>query len=696
MARPLSERIVALAQDLHWTWCPAAQRLFAALSPVAWKATNHSPLAALALASPARLGELEGDRTFQRLLADAEAALERYHAARPWFRRTATAAQKRLKVAYFCSEYALHESMPQYAGGLGVLAGDHLKSASDLGVPLVGVGLLYRQGYYRQEFKADGSTRVLFPDYNFDLWPLQDTGARITCPLGGRSIDAKVWMLQVGRVPLYLLDADLPENRASDRELTRGLYRGEPELRLRQQILLGIGGILALDAVGEKPTVFHLNEGHAAFCNLERIARSIEDGRTLNQAVSRVRAKTVFTTHTPVPAGHDRYELSSLRWLRPVLRRAGLTQQRLAALGREVPADNKEPLCMTVLALRTSAHVNGVARLHGETSREMWKRAYEAPSSKAVPIGHVTNGVHTPTWLAPQADPLYRKQLGANWNRLIPVPTWWKRASKINGGELWDLRNTLRAQLVQFVRERAAEQAERRGASPEEVAACATLLDKNALTIGFARRFATYKRAPLLFHKPEHLVRILDQADGPVQFLFAGKAHPLDKPGQRYAQKIHRITRRAEFRGRVVLLDDYDMKIGRMLTSGCDVWLNTPLLPYEASGTSGMKPPLHGGLNLSILDGWWPEGFDGRNGWAVAAGRQASRSAQDTADAAELYRLLEEEVIPLFFKRNRHGVPTGWMRMAKRSLATVGSRFSAHRMVGEYLEGYYLAAQGAR
>lgn len=721
----LADRLRTLALDLWWTWNPESQRVFAALDPVLWRASHHNPLVTLQIASPARMAALAEDDDFLALLNSSEQLRRDYYQTKSWFQRTATPKQKRMKVAYFCSEYAIHESIAQYSGGLGVLAGDHLKSASDLGIPLVGVGLLYQHGYYRQEILKDGSTRALYPQYPHGILPLQDTGKMVRVPIGTRDVAAKIWMMQVGRVPLYLLDTNLKQNKPADRQLTEGLYKGEPELRLRQQVLLGIGGVRALDALGIKPTVCHLNEGHAAFANLERLRVLTAKGRKFETALKQVRKATVFTTHTPVPAGHDRYQPKmAAKWLKRTMAALNLSTQQLADLGREVPGDKLEPLCMTVLALRTAERVNGVAALHGEVSRNMWTRVYfpdvdadstaiqssTAKSAKRaatgtssrsgldadgreIPIGHITNGIHPQTWLAPAAATLYGKRMRMKWNGAGPKAPWWGRVDKVSDEELWQLRGELRAGMVHFLRDRARDSVQRHGGTSADALHAISQLDPHALTLGFARRFATYKRAPLIFKDAKRLASILNHSERPMQLVFAGKAHPRDTDGQEYARQIHNMTQRAGFRGKVLLLEEYDMEIGRMLTSGCDVWLNTPIRPHEASGTSGMKPPLHGGLNCSILDGWWPEGYDARktqrNGWAIGDGAEyKSQARQDRADAESLYELLEKEIGPAYYTRGRNGLPKQWLKMMRASIRSVPEQFSSHRMVAEYLDLY--------
>jgi starch phosphorylase len=692
------ERIAALARNLRWTWSSQAQRLFAALDPVLWRATNHNPIRTLSLLPAARRETLAGDEAFLSLLDECEHELTTYLKTKAWYPRAVRKRGRRMLVAYFCSEFAIHESMPQYAGGLGVLAGDHLKSASDLGVPLVGIGRLYRCGYYEQRLRSDGATRVVYPHYDFNDWPLEDTGQVVAVPLARRVVYVKVWKLTVGRTPLYLLDADLPDNRPPDRALTRYLYGGSPESRLQQQVLLGIGGFGALEALGIRPTVYHLNEGHAAFCGLARLARLRAAGRSFEKAVAQVRASSVFTTHTPVAAGHDRYSPRLvMRHLAPVAEEIGIGRDEFLALGRERPNDSKESFCMTVLALRLSARVNGVSKLHGETSRKMWRAVYGQRSAAKVPIGHVTNGVHTQTWLAPEAEPVYRRHLKPRWLGARPTDAWAKHASRIPLAEFWAMRNSLRARLVGFVRERLIEQIQRQVGPIEERSAALETLDEDALTIGFARRFATYKRAPLIFRDSRRLAAILNNEERPVQLVFAGKAHPRDRTGQEFVQRIFRHARQAGFQGRVALIEDYDMHVARLLVAGCDVWLNNPVRPMEASGTSGMKVALHGGLNCSILDGWWPEAYNQRNGWAIGPRRAPkSRAEQDRCDAEAIYELLENEIVPRFYERDRHDVPRRWVRMMIGALKSIGWRFSSHRMLGEYVKDYYLPAHRKR
>lgn len=682
-----------IASNLWWCWNEEGWSVFQALDPVEWRATNHSPLATLERTTPARLEALACDPLFVKRVYDALAARAAYLAERAWFQRGAAARLRGFRVAYFCSEFGLHESIQQYAGGLGVLAGDHLKSASDLGIPLVGVGLAYRHGYYIQNLARDGSTQVLYPNHDFHRWGLEDTHRTIACPIGRRLVTARIHRMWVGRVPLYLLDTDIMENAPEDRRLTEGLYKGEPQLRLRQQILLGVGGTLALRALGEHVSVFHLNEGHAAFAPLQRMVECMGQGRSFEDAQAEVRRTTVFTTHTPVPAGHDRYDPSlMLAEIGPAVARLGLSDTALLDMGRIVAGDAREPFCMTVLALRLAERVNGVAKLHGEVSRDMWKDHYRVPAAK-VPIGSITNGVHSRTWIDPDADRFWQAQIGLRLGKQAPTAVRWKHAEEADPREFWALRRRLRSRLIHFLRDRVALQRKRRGEGQAAVAATYGLLDESALTIGFARRFATYKRAPLIFHDADRLARLLGNPARPVQIVFAGKAHPRDAGGQAFVRRIFEMAADPRFAGRIVLVEEYDMHVGRMLVSGCDLWLNNPIRPYEASGTSGMKLPLHGGLNLSIFDGWWPEACDGQNGWAIeSAPPGASDEARDAHDSQSLYRQLEESVIPLFYDRDSAGLPAGWITRALHSAATIPIQFNTHRMVAEYTRKAYVPA----
>lgn len=689
----VARRLFKLAKNLWWSWNDSAAALLASIDPQLFAATNQNPIHTLKLLPRDRVAAACQNPEFAARLKSAEERLSKYLAAPVWYDKIASRGGRKLKIGYFCAEFAVHESLPQYAGGLGVLAGDHVKSASDLGIPLVGVGLLYRCGYYTQKFAHDGSTRVIYPELDFSNLPITDIVSVIDVPMAGRRVAAKIWRQTVGRVNLFLLDTDIPSNKPPDRLLTHHLYGGDREYRIMQEILLGVGGLIALEAVGHSPTVVHMNEGHAAFAALERVAYLTRRGIDLDRAIRRVSASSVFTSHTPVPAGNDRFDPKlALKYIGHYARDLGITAHDLLALGREDAGNRKEEFCMTILALRLSQHCNGVSALHGQVSREMWKNI-RAPDGKPRIIRHVTNGVHVPTWLAPEMKLIYDKYLKPNWLKPTDQLHFFFRADRIPESELWAVHMTLKRKMVQFVRQRLVQQALQNSGSAEAILAAENALDDTALTIGFARRFATYKRAPLIFQNARRLANILGDPERPVQILFAGKAHPKDDGGQHFAQVIHRRARQAEFKGRVVLIEDYDMNVARYLVAGCDVWLNNPLRPQEASGTSGMKPPLHGGLNCSILDGWWPECFNGKNGWSIGDGSQLKNfRQQDLLDARRIYELLENQIIPLYYDRDRSGLPRRWIAMMKHSLFTVGSAFNTHRMVGQYLREFYLPA----
>lgn len=688
------DRARAIANNLWWTWTPDAKRLFESLDPRAWRAMSNSPHRVLDALPAWRKKTLASDPRFMKLLASAEAQLRTYLRARTWYQSQATGTRKSMHVAYYCMEYGLHESLPLYSGGLGILAADHLKSASDLGIPLTGIGILWRYGYYRQEITPKGDTRVIYPPTDFKQIAATETGKSITLRIGENKVVARLWQVMVGRVRLVLLDTDLPQNSAIDRKLTHYLYGGDREYRIRQEILLGVGGVMALEALGIRATVHHLNEGHAAFAPLELVRRHVKAGRPLGEAVDRVRRCSVFTTHTPVPAGNDRFEIDLFnRYMGHYAKDLGLSPDRYLALGREDVHDHTEQFCMTVLALNLAQRSNGVAELHGDTSRRMWMKAFGVDDPDHVPIGFITNGVHPETWIADEARPFYDAHLHPRWIGAGPKDDWWKNAHKIPPADFWELRQMLRKRLVSELRTSLREQLLFHHEDQATINELFERLDDNALTIGFARRFAPYKRAPLVFSDAERLAKILNRTDRPVQIIYAGKAHPMDKEGQEYVKRVTEFTRQAPFRGKVWILQNYDTSIGRLLTQGCDVWLNNPIRPLEASGTSGMKPPLNGGLNCSVLDGWWPEGYNGRNGWEIGGARTFSDpKKQDAHDAAAIYRLLEREIVPLFYDRDRRGIPQGWVRMAAESMRSICCQFSTHRMLAEYTQGAYWPA----
>jgi glycogen phosphorylase len=697
----------ALALNLHWSWCAPTRALFARIDADLWDATAHNPVRLLAEVGRDRLEELARDPSFVGAVAETAADLERYLAdGDTWYGRRHGSADAEL-VAYFSAEFGITECLRIFAGGLGVLAGDHLKSASDLGVPLVGVGLFYSEGYFTQAIDAQGDQQDSYTAVDPRLLPLRPVlgsdGAPllVSCPLADREAHARIWRADVGRVPLYLLDTNVPENRPEDRLITDRLYAGDNEHRLQQEIVLGIGGMRALRAIGSEPAVIHLNEGHAAFAACERARGKLNEGETFRDASARLAGGVVFTTHTPVAAGHDYFPQDVLeRYIGGYVWEMQEPWERFAALGHTT---HDPRFCMTALAIRLSTIRNGVSRLHGEVSRTMWHQIWPELHEQDVPIGHVTNGVHLPTWVGEDIARLYEDRIGAQWQNGCDE-LHWHRAAHIPLNELARARTAQRSRMIDHVRRHLAREAKRRG---EDAVWTATALNPAALTIVFARRFATYKRATLLLHQPERLEKLLRDERRPVQFVFAGKAHPKDVPGQALLKEIAQFARRPEFRDRFILLEGYDVDLARHLVQGADVWLNVPLRPYEASGTSGMKAAANGALNLSIPDGWWAEAWEDHNrlpepvGWSIEAGTradtidldgpEAGRRERDRSDAAALYALLENEVIPLFHSR-ADGVGREWAERMRAAIRQLGGYFNTHRMVREYVETAYLPA----
>lgn len=606
-------------------------------------------------------------------------------------------------VAYFSAEFGIHESVPIYSGGLGVLSGDHIKSASGLGVPLIAVGLFYDQGYFKQYLDENGYQREEYLDTKVENLPIEQAvtpdGKPITVQIETRNgnLLAKVLYMQVGRVPLYLLDCDVEGNSPQDRELTSRLYGGDERTRIRQELVLGIGGMRALKALGMDPGVFHLNEGHSAFAPLEAIrVRMSEDGLTFDDALREVAQQTVFTTHTPVPAGHDRFDGHVIEeHLGPLRDKLGISYEQLMGLGRVEPQNEGESFCMTVLGLKLSRRANAVSSLHGHVSRRMWAHLWPWRVEEEIPIGHITNGVHVPSWLAFQMQQLYDRYFTFDWQTRMGESEVWQEIYSVDPGELWETHNSLKALLLAFVRRRASRQYRRRGESDEAVEGARNLLDPQALTIGFSRRFATYKRANLLLADLERLFKILQDESRPVQFIFAGKAHPKDEPGKELIKNIANTRLDPRFRNRMVFIEDYDINVCRHLIQAVDVWLNNPRRPLEASGTSGQKVVLNGGLNCSILDGWWAEAYDGSNGFAIGKGTShVDPNVTDRRDGESLFKVLEDEVIPRFYDRDIDGLPRQWIEMMKSSIATLAWRFSSHRMVADYVRACYVPAAG--
>src|SRR5580693_5485470 len=700
---PLQERLWSLARNLWWSWDNDSTSIFRDMDPLRWRQLNHNPIALL---SEIPLATLE--RRAQELVLHSRVNYafrrkrEYLDADRTWGARHAGILRPR-PVAYFSAEFGLHESLPVYSGGLGVLAGDHIKSASDLAIPLVGIGLFYGQGYFRQRLDREGWQQEEYLETDVIQLPLEAAIGKNGRPVvvqietRGGSIHAKVWRVKVGRCDLFLLDSDVDGNAPDDRELTSRLYGGDARTRIRQELVLGVGGFRALKAMGIVPGVLHLNEGHSGFAVLEAIRmRMEEEGIGFDAAAPRVSREVVFTTHTPVPTGHDRFDVDLIEeHLGPMRESLGLSQESLMGLGREDPNNQHETFCMTVVGLRLSRRANAVSALHGEVSRAMWTGLCPGKPEDEVPIGHITNGVHVPSWLAPQMFRLYDRHLGTNWHQHSSEARIWEGIESVDDGELWETHLSLKSQLLEFVRRRAVEQAERRGESREVLQRLGRVLSPDALTIGFARRFATYKRANLILSDIESLASMVNDPKRPVQFVFAGKAHPNDEPGKRVLQQIAELMRNSRFADKFVFVEDYDINVGRHFVQGVDVWLNNPRRPLEASGTSGQKVVLNGGLNLSVLDGWWAEAYDGMNGFAIGTGRtHANMSVHDTRDGEDLHRALRDEVIPLYYQRDRDGLPRGWIKRMKRTIRTLGWRFNADRMVMDYALKCYVPAAG--
>ncbi len=700
---PAQEKLWELARNVWWSWDNECVSLFRDLNPTRFRQLNQNPIALL---NEIPLAEIERRATelvlHSRINYTFRRQQEYLHDDRTWGASHAGVLRPR-PVAYFSAEFGLHESLPIYSGGLGILAGDHIKSASDLDIPLIGVGLFYGQGYFLQRLDKDGWQREEYLETDVNQLPMQQAigvnGEPVVVEIAtrGSSIRAKVWRVKVGRCDLLLLDSNVAGNAPEDLETTSRLYGGDARTRIRQELLLGVGGFRALKAMGITPGVLHLNEGHSGFAVFEAIrSRMEEEGLDFYSAARQIPREVIFTTHTPVPAGHDRFSPDLIEeHLGPLREELGISHENLMGFGREHPTDYQETFCMTVLGLKLARRVNAVSSLHGEVSRAMWRGLYPDGPEDAVPIGHVTNGVHVPSWLAPQMRRLYERHLGVGWQRQSGAAHTWSSIETVDDGELWETHLSLKGQLINFLRRRAHEQAERRSEAAEALKRLDKVLSPDALTIGFARRFATYKRANLLLRDLERLAAMVNDAKRPVQFVFAGKAHPHDEPGKKVLQQIAQMMRHADFGDKFVFIEDYDINVGRHLVQGVDVWLNNPRRPLEASGTSGMKVVLNGGLNLSVLDGWWAEAYDGLNGFAIGNGRTHSNmDVHDSRDGEALYRVLLDEVIPLYYSRDRDGLPRGWIQRMKRTIRTLGWRFNADRMVMDYTQGCYIPAAG--
>ncbi|MEQ8787365.1 MAG: alpha-glucan family phosphorylase [Pirellulaceae bacterium] len=702
-AESLYEKCMELARNLWWTWHPDVINLFRDLDPIRWRQLDHNPIALLKEFTPERLDARAAEMVLYSRINHAFRRLKEYLTNKQTWGATHAGVLGAKPVCYFSAEFGIHESLPIYSGGLGVLSGDHIKSASGLGVPLIAIGLFYDQGYFKQHLDGNAYQQEEYLDTKVENLAIEPayspSGEAITISIDTRNgaLLAKVWLMRVGRVRLYLLDCDVDGNSPHDRQLTSRLYGGDERTRIRQELVLGVGGVRALKALGISPGVYHLNEGHSAFAPLEVVRQKIQDeGMSFDDALREVAQHTVFTTHTPVPAGHDRFDGGMVEeHLGPLRDKLGISYEQLMGLGRVEPHNESEPFCMTVLGLKASRRANAVSSLHGHVSRRMWAHLWPWRVEEEIPIGHITNGVHTPSWLAWQMMQLYDRHFPANWASRVGEAEVWQNIYEIDPGELWETHAALKNLLLAFVRRRVSRQCRRRGESDEAVETARNLLDPNVLTIGFGRRFATYKRANLILRDVDRVLKLVNDPQRPVQFIFAGKAHPKDEPGKQFIQEIANNRHDPRFSGRIVFIEDYDINVCRHMIQGVDVWLNNPRRPLEASGTSGQKAVLNGGLNLSVLDGWWAEAYDGANGFAIGKGtNHVDDSVTDQRDSLSLYETLEKEVIPMYYDRDVDGLPRGWIKRMMNSIGSLAWRFSSHRMVMDYTRSCYLPAAG--
>jgi starch phosphorylase len=699
------KRLADLAYNYWWSWTNDRISLFQNIDPEEWQRCGHNPVALLETVSYDRLTQVAEDPNYLKRLQTLAAQLDQYMSERnTWANRVAPQISQEHPVAYFCAEFGLHESLPIYSGGLGILAGDHLKSAADLGVPLVGLGLLYRQGYFRQRLSRSGWQEDYYVDNQFEKLPLElmlnDQGSAITIELQVRQrlVRAQIWRVQVGRVSLYLLDTDREDNDPIDRWLTGHLYGGNQETRIAQEVLLGIGGVRALQALGIEPSVYHLNEGHAAFCLLEVAKLEIQrTGKSFYDVEASVRDRSIFTTHTPVPAGHDVFSADLIdSYFAHYWQELGLSREQFLALGARRLGDPWEPFGMTVLALRLTRAANGVSELHGQVSRKMWTILYPDRPEDKVPIGHITNGVHARTWTAPLLADLYAQYMGEDWSSHVVDPQMWAKVDQVPDEELWHRHQILKDRLVAHTRFKIKHARQLRGEDHGLIQATDHLLDPKVLTIGFARRFSPYKRGALLLRDFERAIRLFGNPERPIQIVFSGKAHPADEEGKRIIQRLMEWCKHPALQNRVAFVEDYDIFTAQKLVQGVDVWLNNPRRPLEASGTSGQKVCFNGGINCSVLDGWWCEGYKadangkGINGWAIGEDAHTSdQDLQDQIDSESLYQLMEQEIVPLYYDQDKNGVPHGWVQMMKASIRTNAPVFNTDRMIADYVAKMY-------
>ena len=693
------KRLPELAYNLWWSWQQDARELFRRLDLTIWRRTEHNPVRLLQEVDARKLEDAANDGAFMRLYTKVMIAYdEAMNLKSSWFYQNYPDQSKQV-IAYFSAEFGLHNTLPIYSGGLGILSGDHTKEASDLGLPFIGIGFMYPQGYFRQRIPAHGWQEAVYQPLDFNQAPVQaacdanGNQLRVNVKIGENNVHAKIWQVRVGRVTLYMMDTDVDENAPWDRELSSRLYYGGGDTRLRQEMMLGIGGVRLLRALGHNPAVWHMNEGHSAFLILELLREKVQSGLSYEQAKEEIRQSTIFTTHTPVPAGHDAFAYHMMeKYFWGFWDEMGLTREQFMALG-----EHHEPwgpvFNMTVLPLKMVGQANGVSQLHGKVSREMWQEVWPDKAVDQVPIGAITNGVHVPTWVASEMDELFAKYLGPNWQSRHDDPLVWQRIGDIPDEQLWYAHLALKHKLIHFLHERERRRWLENQHDAQQVMSSGPLLDPNALTLGFARRFATYKRATLIFKDMDRLRALLLDVHRPVQIIFAGKAHPADDPGKHFIQEIYNLAKSNNMGGRIAFVEDYDMHAARYMKQGVDIWLNNPRRPREASGTSGMKASLNGVPNFSILDGWWVEGYNGMNGWVIGDDRDwTDENAQDWFDSNTLYETLEREIIPLYYDRDRDGISRGWVEIMKEAIRTNAPQFSLRRMLKEYTTQMYLPA----
>ncbi|OHB56000.1 MAG: hypothetical protein A2173_07505, partial [Planctomycetes bacterium RBG_13_44_8b] len=686
-----------LAKNMFWSWNPALVDLFKRIDSNLWAESGHNPIKFLGTVTQSRLESLAKNQAFLCELQKCVEKLNSYLNGTTWFDSVCSKSTKPI-IAYFCAEFGLHECLPIYAGGLGILSGDHLKSASDIGVPIVGIGLLYQKGYFRQVLDIDGKQQEVYIDNDFYNLPVElvckDSGRPLTISVEypNRCVSAQIWCVSIGRIKLYLLDTNIPANTPGDRLITASLYGGDIEFRIRQEIMLGIGGLKALTAMGITPSVCHMNEGHAGFMALERIRQLRNDkNMTFDEAMEATISSNVFTMHTLVKAGLDEFPVDLMdKYFGGFFPHLGVNRNQFLALGRIFKDDENEPFKMPILAIKLSGYINGVSKLHGQISREVWSSLWPGVPLKEVPIIAITNGVHVKSWLADEISSLYEKYLGPNWlDGTFSNPVW-NNVDEIPDGQLWQAHQRCKEHLIVFARDRLKAQLQRRGTCLSELNQADEVLDPEVLTIGFARRFVGYKRANLLLREPQRIIKLLTDPDRPVQIIFAGKAHPRDNEGKEIIKQIIRFASRQDIRRRIVFLEDYDIDIARVSASGVDIWLSNPRRPMEASGTSGMKAAINGVLNISTLDGWWCEGYQPEGGWVIGADQGIyDENYQDEMDARALYSILENEVVPLFYTRSTDNLPRAWIRKIKNSIKWIAPRFNTHRMVAQYTRRFY-------